>query len=75
MGLWTIRRFKGGAWQGRGEGVFLRGVDTTMHAMDVIEYLGVDGPLVNSTNVNKGITTLALNLNVNSYMESIKNRT
>ena len=37
---WTVCRFKGeggGAWQERGGGVFesLRGVDTTMHTMDM----------------------------------------
>ena len=41
----------------------------------VMEYLGVDGPVVNSPNVDKGINTLAININLNSYVESIKNRT
>ena len=41
----------------------------------VMEYLGADGPVVNSPNVNKGINTLAININLNSYVESIKNRT
>ena len=30
---------------------------------------------MNSTNVDEGITTVAINLNFNSYMENIKNRT
>ena len=37
-------------------------------------YLGADGTVVNSPNVDKGITTLAINLNLNSYMKNIKNR-
>ena len=40
-----------------------------------MEYLGAGGPVVNSTNVDKGINTLAMNINLNSYMESIKTRT
>ena len=41
-----------------------------------MEYLGAGGPaVVNSPNVDKGITTLAMNINVKSYMESIKNGT
>ena len=40
-----------------------------------MEYLGAGGPVVNSPNVDKGITTLAMNINLNSYMENIKNRT
>ena len=43
--------------------------------VDVVEYLGADGPVVNSANVDKGIATLAMNINLNSYMENIKNRT
>ena len=40
-----------------------------------MEYLGAGGPVVNSPNVDKGTTTLAMNINLNSYMENIKNRT
>ena len=40
-----------------------------------MEHLGASGPAVNSPNVDKGIITLAMNINLNSYMESIKNRT
>ena len=40
-----------------------------------MECLVASGPVVNSPNVDKGITTLALNINLNSYMENIKNRT
>ena len=40
-----------------------------------MEYLGAGGPVANSPNVDKGITTLAMNINLNSYMENIKNRT
>ena len=32
-----------------------------------MEYLGAGGPVVNSPNVDKGITTLAINLNLNLY--------
>ena len=39
-----------------------------------MEYLGVGGPVVNSPNVDKGITTLAMNINLNSYMKNIKNK-
>ena len=39
-----------------------------------MEYVDAAGPVVNSPNINKGIT-LAINLNPNSYMENIKNRT
>ena len=35
-------------------------------------YLGEDGSVVNAKNVGKNITTLAMNINVNSYMENIK---
>ena len=31
--------------------------------IDVMEYLGAGGPVVNSQNVDKGITTLAMNIN------------
>ena len=40
-----------------------------------MEYLGAGGPVVNSPNVDKGITTLAMDINLNSYMENIKIRT
>ena len=40
--------------------------------IDVMEYLGAGGPEVNSSNVDLGITTLAINLNLNSYMETLK---
>ena len=40
-----------------------------------MDYIGAGGPVVNSSNVDKGITTLAININLNSYMEVIKNRT
>ena len=40
-----------------------------------MEYLGAGGPVVNSPNVNKGTTTFAMNINLNSYMKDIKNRT
>ena len=43
--------------------------------IDVKEYLGAGGPVVNSLNVNRGITTLTININLNSYIENIKNRT
>ena len=36
--------------------------------IDIMEYLGAGGPVVNSTN-------LVIKLNLNSYMENIKNRT
>ena len=32
-----------------------------------MEYLGAGGPVVNSPNVDKGITTLAITLNLNLY--------
>ena len=38
----------------------------------MMEYLGEDGSVVNAKNVGKNITTLAMNINVNSYMENIK---
>ena len=40
-----------------------------------MEYLGAGGPVVNSPNVDKGITTLAMDINLNFYMENIKIRT
>ena len=36
--------------------------------------VGASGPVVNSPYVNKGITTLATNINLNSYVENIKNK-
>ena len=39
-----------------------------------MEYLGAGGSVVNSPSVDKRITTPAINLNLNSYMENIKNR-
>ena len=41
----------------------------------MMEYLGAGWPVVNSPNVDKGITTLAMNTNLNSYIEKTKNRT
>ena len=40
------------------------------------EYLVAGGPVVNSPNVGKGITTLAMNINLNSSIENenTKNR-
>ena len=38
-----------------------------------MEYLGAGGPVVNSPNVNKETTTLAMNINLNSYKKNIKN--
>ena len=43
--------------------------------IDVMEYLGAGGPVVNSPNVDKVITTLAMNINLSSSMENINNRT
>ena len=43
--------------------------------IDIMEYLGAGRPVVNSPSVGKGITNLVINLNLNSYMENIKNRT
>ena len=40
-----------------------------------MKYLGTGGPVVNSQNIDKGITTLPININLNSYIENIKNRT
>ena len=39
-----------------------------------MEYLGAGGPVVNYPNVNKGINTFAMNVNLSLYMENIKNR-
>ena len=39
----------------------------------MMEYLGAGGPVMNSPNVDKGITTLAININLNYSMENIKN--
>ena len=35
-----------------------------------MEYLGAGGPVMNSSNVDKGITTLATNIDLNSYLEN-----
>ena len=35
--------------------------------VDVMEYLGAGGPVVNSPNVDKAITTLAMNIAMNHY--------
>ena len=43
--------------------------------IDVMENLVAGGPVVNSPNVDKEITSLAINVNLNSYMENIENRT
>ena len=43
--------------------------------MAVMQYLGAGGPVVNSQNVNKGNTNLAISTNLSSYIEKIKNRT
>ena len=40
-----------------------------------MEYLGAGGPVVNSPNVDKGSTTITMNIDLNSYLENIKNRT
>ena len=40
-----------------------------------MEYLCVGGPVMNFPNVDKGIATLAININLSSYTEHIKNRT
>ena len=39
-----------------------------------MEYLAAGGTVVNSPNVDKGITTLAVYGNLNSYIKNIKNR-
>ena len=41
----------------------------------MMEYLGAGGPVMNSASIDKGITTIAKNLNHNSYMGKINNRT
>ena len=38
-------------------------------------YLGTGEPVVNVLNVDKGITTLAIKINLNSSIKNIKNRT
>ena len=40
-----------------------------------MKYLGAGGQILNSQSVHKEINTLAINLNLNSYMENIKIRT
>ena len=40
-----------------------------------MEYLGAGGPVVNSPNVDKGSATITMNIDLNSYLENIKNRT
>ena len=40
-----------------------------------MEYLDAGGPVVNSSNAGKRITTLGINLHLNSYIENIKNKT
>ena len=37
-----------------------------------MEYLGAGGPVVNFANVDKVITTLAMNINLNSCMKNLK---
>ena len=37
---------------------------STGKIIDVMEYLGAGGPVVNSRDVDKGITTLAMNINI-----------
>ena len=37
--------------------------------------VGAGGSVVNSPNVDKGIATLTITINLNSYIENIKNRT
>ena len=39
-----------------------------------MEYLGAGVPVVNFGNVDKVITTLAMNINLNSCMKNLKNR-
>ena len=41
----------------------------------MMEYLGAGEPVVNFLNVDKGITTLAIEINLNSSIKDIKNRT
>ena len=38
--------------------------------IDVMEYLGAGGPVVNFPIVDRGITTLVINLNLNSNKEN-----
>ena len=40
-----------------------------------MKYLGAGGPVKNSLNIDKAITTLAINTNLKSYIEDINNRT
>ena len=40
-----------------------------------MKHLGAGRPVVNFSNFDKGIITNAMNINLNSYMENIKNRT
>ena len=37
-----------------------------------MEYLGAGGPVVSSLNVDKGIATLAININLNSHWNTLK---
>ena len=39
----------------------------------VVKYLGASGPVVNFPNVDKEITILAININLNSYIENMEN--
>ena len=39
-----------------------------------MQCLGAGGSAVKFANVNKGITTLAININLNSYTEDTKNK-
>ena len=41
----------------------------------MMEYVGAEGPVVNFPNADKGITALAIYINLNSYKENIKNTT
>ena len=43
--------------------------------INVMKYLGAGEPVVNFLNVDKGITTLAIKINLNSSIKDIKNRT
>ena len=43
--------------------------------INVMKYLGAGEPVVNFLNVDKGITTLATKINLNSSIKDIKNRT
>ena len=42
--------------------------------INVMKYLGAGEPVVNFLNVDKGITTLAIKINLNSSIKDIKNR-